>query len=137
MTLAKYATPSTGVFTRDTTVVNDFLATTTPPAQVKDLRGGPCTLYSILVSNRIEAAANCYLKLFDIIDSTFVPATSLPVCIVQVLPYGVGSFECLEGVQFENGISISVSQTAGNLDTTPVDAADDFNIALSTKKGLN
>lgn len=132
MAIAKYATTA-GELPVDSTVINNLSEADT--VQGKDVRGGPCTFYSMFVTNKLAAANAAYIKLTDVVDSAFVPGTSLPSHIIPVKQGAIAVFECVEGAPFENGISMFAANDDGN-DAGAVDVTEDINIALRTKRGV-
>lgn len=132
MTIAKYATAD-GELPADVTVLNNLSEAST--AQGKDVRGGPCTLLSMFVTNKLASANDAFVKMVDVVDSGYVPGTSLPSHVFPVTQGAIGIFECIEGATFSNGLSMFVANDNGN-DAGAVDGAEDINIALRTKKGV-
>lgn len=133
MTIAKFATDD-GALPADLTVINNLSEADT--AQGKDVRGGPCTLFSMLVTNKLAATNAAYIKMTDVADSGFVPGTSLPSHIIPVKQGAIAMFECVEGAAFPSGLSMFAAIDDGN-DNGAVDGAEDINLTLRTKKGIS
>lgn len=132
MTIAKYATAD-GVLPVDLTVVNNLSEADT--AQGKDVRGGPCKLFSMFITNKLAVTNAAYIKLCDVIDSGYVPGTTLPTHSIPVKQGAIAIFECREGATFPNGLSMFAAIDDGN-DAGAVTESEDINIKLRTEKGV-
>ncbi len=94
--------------------------------QSMDIRNGPTTLFHAFIDNNTGAADTEleFVKFYDV-EAGLVAGTTEPDFIIPVVPVtvaatsnvhgvGWGTWLCLEGVPFSNGLSVLASQEAGD-----------------------
>lgn len=116
----------------------------------QNVTDGPATLKTIVLDNTASlqvttgGCRKAYAKFYDIISDALV-VTSAPRMVIPVQAgiidgaadnvnvLGKHTVHVIGGVPFRNGISVLASQTPGDVNTTPVAAAGDFDIELLTE----
>lgn len=104
-------------------------------AAQKNIRNGPTTLQSVMADNTVTASnTKVWLKLYDLIDNTFVAGTSrpdigFPVRAVSTNPVA-GVEEVVitgddDGFRFVNGLSVLASKENGDTMANPPGSALD------------
>lgn len=88
----------------------------------QNVRGGPTTLKSYKIDNEGGSAVIGWVKFFDVADTTWVAGTSLPALVVRyraTVNFLMNVTGSEEGFRFENGMSLWVNETIGDVNTTP------------------
>ena len=125
MAVAVTTPPLRSSFKFDVTKLVDI--ENTVAAASKNLRGGKARLYSIHVDNTVTGGSKCWIKIYDISDDNLVAGTSRPIMGFPVPAAGTnpatGLVECeiIDGLEFDNGISVLASLENGNTMTNPPD----------------
>jgi hypothetical protein len=93
----------------------------------RNVRGGPATFYSGVIDNTGTGTPTAvWLKLYDIIDETFVAGTAKPCAIIPVAASVELGVACTGGFDFDNGISYLASKENGDTMTAAPDTQVDF-----------
>ena len=111
------------------TQLTDIEHTVTAPQ--KNIRNGPAALLAIWVGNTVTASGKSYVKVYDVVDDTFVagssaPMIGFPVRAVGTNPVaGILNIEIRGSLRFINGISVLASQEDGDeMTAAPAQSVD-------------
>lgn len=86
----------------------------------RNVRSGPTTLKKIGIDNTILDATASWVKIYNVVDDSFVAGTSKPVIVIPVAAVGTSpaaglvDIDIPGGLFFPNGISILASKEGGD-----------------------
>jgi hypothetical protein len=109
-----------------------------------NVRSGPVSVYSVEADNMLSAAnTKVWVKLYDNITAALVPGTTAPDMIFPVPAVvvaadaavrgeGLVGWECLEGIEFVNGVSVLCTLEDGDAADAAPDGSNDVIVKLIT-----
>lgn len=98
-----------------TIIVNQTASTSNAGVGDNNVSGGPAYLHTVEVDNS-ALAADVYVKLFDSASAT--AGTDTATLVLFVKDSTTRTFQFFPGLQFENGVTLVTTTTAGQAGTT-------------------
>lgn len=99
-----------------------------------DVFNGPVTVHRIECINLVSTGTKCYAKVYDNVSSALTPGTTKPAFIIPVPAYvadpggSIVSLLCLDGMEFDNGVSVFAALLDGDDASSPPTARLDVQI---------
>lgn len=103
----------TKIFNRDLSLETDPTV-----AGVKNIRNGPCTLYSLGMNNTNASHAFASLKVYDEDGDGWVAGTTQPVMVIPCPDNVHTDVDITEGLELTEGLTIAAATEDGTVCTT-------------------